>query len=69
MRGTGIVNINLIPKVQYITPFVSEKLAREYHDELLKIDKLIMFLKIGEDGRVVLEDNIVDNVIENICIG
>jgi len=60
--------VNLIPKVQYITPFVSEKLAKEYHDELFLLDKLIMFLEIGEDGRVVLEDNIVDNVIENICM-
>jgi len=60
--------VNLIPKIQYITPFVSEKLAKEYHDELLKIDKLIMFLEIGKDGRVILKDDIVENMIENICM-
>jgi len=64
MRSVG--DINLIPKVQYITPFVSEELARKYEDELLCLDKLIMFLPIGEDGRVVLKNININNVMNEI---
>jgi len=62
----SVVDINLIPKVQYITPFVSEELARKYEDELLCLDKLIMFLPIGEDGRVILKNININNVINEI---
>jgi len=58
------VGINVAPKIQYIIPFVSEKLAKEYHDELLSFNKLIMFLEIGEDGKVILEDD--DNGINKL---
>jgi len=62
----SVVDINLIPKVQYITPFVSEELARKYEDELLCLDKLIMFLPVGEDGRVILKNININNVMNEI---
>lgn len=52
--------IRVIPKVQYITPFVSKELAEKYMNELSNVDKLMMFLKVGEDGRVILKENEVD---------
>jgi len=58
----SVVDIN----VQYITPFVSEELARKYEDELLCLDKLIMFLPIGEDGRVILKNININNVMNEI---
>ena len=53
--------VKLVPKVQYITPFVSKELAENYMKELSILDKLMMFLEIGEDGRVVLKENEINN--------
>lgn len=61
--------IKLVPKVQYITPFVSKELAEKYRDELYSLSKLVMFLPVNKDGRVDFEDfNIKDttnDMLEN----
>lgn len=54
------LTISLIPKIQYITPFVSKELAEKYMNELEKLGKLFIFLDIGEDGRVVMDKDIND---------
>jgi len=60
------VSVNFILKVQYITPFVNKELAEKYLDELLSLNKLVMFLPIGEDGRVILEDINFKSFIEKL---
>jgi len=60
------LSVNLILKVQYITPFVNKELAEKYQDELMSLNKLVMFMPIGEDGRVVLEDIDFKSIISKL---
>ena len=48
------IEINVAPKIQYIIPFVSKKLAEKYLEELSTLKRLTMFLEIGEDGKIDL---------------
>jgi hypothetical protein len=59
------LTINLIPKVQYVAPFVTKKLAQAYIEELSGLDKLIMFLPV-ENGKIVVKKEDIDNALENI---
>ena len=54
------IEINVAPKIQYIIPFVSKKLAEKYLEELSTLKRLTMFLSIDEDGKVNLKKNNVD---------
>ena len=54
------IEINVAPKIQYIIPFVSKKLAEKYLEELSTLKRLTMFLSINEDGKVDLKKNDID---------
>lgn len=58
--------ISLIPKVQYIVPFVNKELAEKYKEELSTLDKFFVFLPIGEDGRVIVDEKKIDNEFKEI---
>ena len=60
------IDINIAPKIQYIIPFVSKKLAEKYLEELSTLKRLTMFLSIDKDGKVNLEKNNVENNINKI---
>lgn len=60
------VSINIVPKVQYITPFVSKELAEKYLEELSTLDKLTMFLPIDEEGRVIVKQNNIENTMDEV---
>ena len=59
------IEINVAPKIQYIIPFVSKKLAEKYLEELSTLKRLTMFLSINEDGKVDLKKNDIENNIYN----
>lgn len=47
------LKINLVTKVQYITPFVTKELAEAYLKELSELDMLVMLLPV-KDGKVIM---------------
>jgi len=57
--------VNVVPKVQFVVPFVSKILATEYMNELSKKNKLMMFLHV-EKGNIVVKDEDIDLAINNL---
>jgi len=58
-----IVGINVVPKIQYIVPFVSKELAEKYLEELSVFKKMTMFIPVDENGRLVIKDYNVENTM------
>jgi len=61
-----IVGIDIVPKVQYIVPFVSKEMAELYLKELSILNKLTMFLPINDEGKVVVKDYNVENTMNEM---
>jgi len=58
-----IVGINIVPKIQYIVPFVSKELAEKYLEELSVFKKMTMFIPVDENGKLVIKDYNVENTM------
>jgi len=58
-----IVEINVVPKIQYIIPFVSKELAEKYLKELSIFKKMTMFIPVDENGKLVIKDYNVENTM------
>lgn len=54
-RSSKELTVNIIPKVHYITPFVTKKLAEEYIKELSSVNKLMMFFPV-KDGKIIIDN-------------
>jgi len=59
----GKVTINLVPKVQYVTPFVTKKLAETYCKELSEQDKIMLLLPVS-DGKIVVKDEDIEDAMD-----
>jgi len=59
------ITINLTPKVQYVTPFVTKKLAEEYIKELSQKGKLMMFLPVN-NGRIIAKNEDTESIINDL---
>jgi len=67
-KNSNELVVNIVPKVHYVTPFVTKKLAEEYISELSKVDKMTMFLHVDKGDIIVKNDEIeefVDSVEES----
>lgn len=64
-RNKNELSINLVPKVNYVVPFVTKKLAQDYIVELSKYDKLFMFLPV-ENGKIVVKNEDVKTTINDL---
>ena len=59
------VNVKIIPKVRYITPFISKKLAEQYCTELSSLNKIMMLLEV-HNGRAIVKNKCIKSKISEI---
>lgn len=55
--------ICVTPKIQYITPFVTKKLAEEYIKELTKEDKMTMLFTVDK-GKIIIKNEDIKSTID-----
>lgn len=61
----GELEINLIPKVQFVTPFITKKLAEDYCKELSTQNIIMMLLNV-ENGNIIVKDEDVESALDNL---
>jgi len=64
-KNSNELSINIVPKVHYVTPFVTKKLAEEYIAELSKVDKMTMFLHVDK-GNIIVKNDEVEEFIDSV---
>ena len=64
-KNSNELAINLVPKVHFVAPFVTKRLAGEYIKELSTINKLVLFLQIS-NGNLVIKDEDVNEFLTRL---
>ena len=64
-KNSNELIVNIVPKVHYVTPFVTKRLAEEYVKELSKENKLMMFFSV-DNGKIVTKNEDVEEFINKI---
>ena len=64
-KNSNELSINIVPKVHYVTPFVTKKLAEEYIAELFKVDKMTMFLHV-DNGNIIVKYDEIEEFINSV---
>jgi hypothetical protein len=59
------LEIELIPKVQFVTPFVTRKLANDYCKELSTQNKIMMLLNV-ENGKIIAKNEDVESALDSL---
>ena len=57
--------INILPKINFVAPFVTKNLAEKYIEELSQKNKLMMFLAV-EKGEIVIKLEDMDAIMDKI---
>lgn len=64
-KNNNELDINILPKIHYVSPFITKNLAEEYIKELSNKDKIVMLLAV-EKGEIVIKLEDMDLIMERI---
>lgn len=63
-KNSNELYIKIVPKVHYVVPFITKKLAEEYIKELSTENKLLMFLTVN-NGQIIVKGEDINSFINN----